>query len=172
MGGIPEGSMAPSPATTEAATPLPSSARPSLPAWSTPSPPTTTGEGATAAEHRATTTPQCWKQHIWLCCWFAQQAEQRQRHLRLCSLYRGASAYAVSVRSNRQPPLTPTNKTSDPKVLHHPFRDHNLPLPRRRWARQNNCPHCRPGRRHRPHAPNLEGGCCVCPFVFWLHRLR
>jgi hypothetical protein len=100
MGGIPEGSMAPSSATTEAATPSPSLACSSLPAWSTPSPPTTTGGGATAAEHRATMTLQCWKRRIWLSRWFAQQAEQRQRCLRLCSLCHGASAYAVSVWGN------------------------------------------------------------------------
>jgi hypothetical protein len=41
----------------------------------------TTGGGATAAEHRAATTLQCWKRHIWLSCLFAQQAEQRQRCL-------------------------------------------------------------------------------------------
>jgi hypothetical protein len=147
MGGIPKGSMAPSPATTEAAMPMPSlsPACPSLPAWSTPSPPITTGGGATAAEHRAATTLQCWKWRIWLSRWFVQQAEQRQRHLHLRSLCHGALAYAVLVWGNCQPPPTPTNKTSDPKVCRHPFWDRSLPLPRRRRARQNNCPHCRPG---------------------------
>jgi hypothetical protein len=51
MGGIPEGSMAPSPATTEAATPLPSSARPFLLTRSSPTHylPTMGGSAAWAA---------------------------------------------------------------------------------------------------------------------------
>jgi hypothetical protein len=167
MGGIPEESMAPSPATTEAAMPSPSLACPSLPAQSTPSPPTTTGGGATAAEHRATTTLQCWKRHIWLSCWFAQQAEQCQRCLRLRSLCRGASAYAMPVWGNCQPPPTPTNKTSNPKVLRHPFRDHGLPLPQRRWAQQNNCPRCCLGRRYWPRALGSGGGLLCMPLCFW-----
>jgi hypothetical protein len=75
----------------------------------------------------ATTTIQCWKWRIWLDCWFAQQAPQCQKCLRLQLLCCGASAYAVSVRGHCQPPPTLTNKTSDPKILHHPFQDCGLP---------------------------------------------
>jgi hypothetical protein len=80
------------------------------------------------------TTTQCWKQRIWIDCWFAQQALQRQKRLRLQLLCCGTSAYAMSVRGDCRPPPTPTNKTSDPKVLRHLFRYHGLPLPRRRQA--------------------------------------
>jgi hypothetical protein len=198
------GLMAPSPATTEAATPSPSSARPFLPTRSSPTHPLPTmgGSAALAAcralecsqqrlastmskhpgfadanpwvmeeinavarelqcwyqrhsirwylarqtrRRLAATTIQCWKRRIWLDRWFAQQALQRQKCLRLQLLCRGALAYAVSVRGDRQPPPTPTDKTSDPKVLRHPFRDRGLPLPRRRRARQTNPPRCRPG---------------------------
>jgi hypothetical protein len=204
MGGIPKGLMAPSPATTEGATPSPSSARPFLPTWSSPTHPLPTmgGSAASAAcralkrrhhclaftvskcpgfadanpwvmanintvalelqywyrrhsicrylarqtrRRLATTTIQCWKRRIWLDRWFAQQALQRQKCLRLQLLCCGASAYAVSVRGDCRPPPTPTDKTSDPKVLRHPFRDCGLPLPQRRRARQNNRPRCRPG---------------------------
>jgi hypothetical protein len=82
----------------------------------------------------AATTIQCWKRRIWLDLWFAQQALQRQKRLRLQLLCCGASAYAVSVRGDRRPPPTPTDKTTDPKVLRHPFRDRGLPLPQRRRA--------------------------------------
>jgi hypothetical protein len=129
MGGSSTGLMASLPDTTEAAMPSLSLDCPSLPAWSTPSPPTTTGGGATAAEHHATTTLQCWKQRIWLSRWFVQQAEQHQRCLRLRSLCRGALVYAMSVWGNCRPPSTPTDKTSNPKVLRHPFQDHGLQLP-------------------------------------------
>jgi hypothetical protein len=71
----------------------------------------------------AATTIQCWKQRIWLNCWFAQQALQRQERLRLQLLCHGALAYAVLVWGNCQPSPTPTNKTSNPKVLRHPFWD-------------------------------------------------
>jgi hypothetical protein len=166
MGGSPEGSMAPSPVTTEVAMPLPSLAHPSLPGWSTPSPPTTTGGGATAAKHRAAITLQCWKRRIWLSCWFSQQAEQCQRRLCLCSLCHCASAYALLVWGNCQPPPTPTNKTSDPKVLRHPIQDRGLLLPQRRRAHQNNCPCCCPGRRHWPRAPDSGGGLLCMPLIF------
>ncbi len=69
----------------------------------------------------AATTLQCWKRPIWLSCWFAQQAEQHQRCLRLRSLCRGALAYAVLVWGNCRPSPTPTDKTPDPKVFSHPF---------------------------------------------------
>ncbi len=78
-----------------------------------------------------------------------------------------ASAYAVSVRGDCRPPPTPTDKTSDPKVLRHPFRDRGLPLPQRRQARQNNRPRCRPGRRHWPRAPNSGGGPLCMPLCLW-----
>jgi hypothetical protein len=93
----------------------------------------------------ATTTTKCWKRRIWLNCWFAQQALQRQKRLRLQLLCCGALAYAVSVWGDCRPPPTPTDKTSDPKVLRHPFRDRGLLLPQRRRARQNNRPCRRPG---------------------------
>jgi hypothetical protein len=198
------GLMAPSPATTEVATPSPSLAHPFLPTWSSPTHPLPTmgGSAALAAcralersrqrlastmskhpgfadanpwvmeeinavarelqcwyqrhsirwylawqtqRRLAATTIQCWKRRIWLDCWFAQQALQRQKRLCLKLLCRGASAYAVSVWGDCQPPPTPTDKTSDPKVLRHPFRDRGLPLPQRRQARQTNRPHRRPG---------------------------
>jgi hypothetical protein len=187
MGGIPVGSMAPLPATTEVATPSPSLACPFLPTWSSPTHPLAImgGSAALAAcralecihqrlafdmskhpgfadanqwvmetinavtrelqcwyqrhsirgylarqtrQRLAATTLQCWKRRIWLSCWFAQQAEQCQRCLRLRSLCRGASAYTVLVRGDRQPPPTPTDKTSNPKVLPHSFWDRGLPL--------------------------------------------
>jgi hypothetical protein len=93
----------------------------------------------------ATTTLQCWKWHIWLDRWFAQQDIQCQKCLHLQSLCCGALAYAMSVRGDRRPPPTPANKPSDPKVLHHPFWDRGLPLPQRRQARQNNRPRPHPG---------------------------
>ncbi len=82
-------------------------------------------------------------------------------------LCRGASAYAVLVWGDRRPPPTPTDKTSDPKVLHHPFRDCGLLLPRRRQARQNNCPCRRPGQRNRPRGPDSRGGPLCMPLCFW-----
>jgi hypothetical protein len=66
-----------------------------------------------------------------------------------------------------RPPPTPTNKTSDPKVLRHPFRDRGLPLPQSRWAQRNNRPCCRPGQRHRPRAPDSGGGPLCMPLCFW-----
>ena len=106
------------------------------------------------------------KRCIWLHCRFAQQAEKHQRCLHLYSLCRGASAYAVLVRGDYQPTPTPTNKTSDPKVLHHPFWDRGQPLPRRRWAGRTRRPRCHLGRRHRPHAPNSRGGALCMPLCF------
>ncbi len=73
----------------------------------------------------------------------------------------------MSVWGNCQPSLTPTNKTSNPKVLHHPFRDHGLPLPRKKRAGHNNCPRCHPGRRYWPHTPNSGGGPLCMPLCFW-----
>ncbi len=187
------GSMAPSPATTEAAMPLPSLAHPFLPSRSSPTHPLPTmgGSAALAACHAlecshqrlastmskhpgfadanpwvmeeinavarellcwyqrhsirwylawqtrqrlTATTIQCWKRRIWLNRWFAQQALHHQKRLRLQLLCCGASAYTVSVWGDCRPPPTPTDKTSYPKVLHHPFRDCGLPLPRRRRA--------------------------------------
>jgi hypothetical protein len=93
----------------------------------------------------ATTTIQCWKRCIWLDRWFAQLALQRQKRLRLQLLCRGALAYTVSVWGDCRPHPTPTDKTSDPKVLRHPFRDRGLPLPQRRRAQRNNRPCRRPG---------------------------
>ncbi len=166
MVGSPEGLMAPG-----ATMPLPRFAHLSSPAWSTPSPPTTTGRGATAAEHRAATTLQCWKRRIWLSRWFTQQAEQRQRRLRLCSLCRGTLAYAVSVQGNHRPPPTRPTKPLTQRSPYIPFR---IMV----------CRYHEGGRRDKkiflvvarvegigPVLPILEGGHCVCHFVFGLHRL-
>ena len=116
---------------------------------------------------RAATTIQCWKRRIWLSRWFAQQAQLRQKRHRLRLLCRGASAYARSVRGDRQPPPTPTEKSSDPKVLNHPFRSRGQPLPPRKMRRRHKRPRRRPGRRHRPRAPNSGGGPLCMPLCFW-----
>jgi hypothetical protein len=219
------GSMAPSPATTEATKPLPSSAPPSLPTPSSPTHPLPTIGGSAASAARralsrgmqrlafamstrpkfadkpwvmeavnavarelqfwyrrhsirrylarhtrrrlAATTLQCWKRHIWLDRWFAQQYLQRQKRLRLQSLCRGASAYAMSVRGDRRPPLTPTEKPSDREVLNHPFRNRGQPLPPWKMRRRHKRPRRRPGRRHRPRAPDSGGGPLCMPLCFW-----
>ena len=116
---------------------------------------------------RAATTIQCWKRRIWLSRWFAQQAQLRQKRHRLRLLCRGASAYARSVRGDRQPPPTPTEKSSDPKVFNHPFRSRGQPLPPRKMRRRHKRPRRRPGRRHRPRAPNSGGGPLCMPLCFW-----
>ena len=79
----------------------------------------------------AATTLQCWKQCIWLDRWFAQQYLQCQKCLRLQSLCRGASAYAILVWGDRRPPPTPTDKPSDLNVSNHPIRKRGQPLPPR-----------------------------------------
>ncbi len=132
-----------------------------------PSPPPTKGGGATAAEHRATITLHCWKRRIWLSPWFSQQALQRQKPLHLQSLGCGALAYNVSFQDDRCPPPTPPDRTSDPKVLCHPFRDRSCPLPQRRWAQQSNHTHCHLGQRHWSRAPNSGGGPLCMPLCFW-----
>ena len=129
------GPMAPSPATTEAAKPSPSLAHPFLPTRSSPSSAIPRRGGASLAEDRAATVLQCWKRRIWLCCWFDQQDLLKQKRLRLQALCRGALTYASSVRGNRRPPPAPTDKSSDPKVLHHPFRTRGQPLPPRKRGR-------------------------------------
>ena len=160
-GGRP-GPMAPTPAITpQVSSPSPSTARPPTPARltqtaspqqkqssSSPSPATLQRRGASLAEHRAATVLQCWKRRIWLRRWFNQQALLKQKRLRLQALCCGASTYASSVRGNRRPPPSPTNKSSDPKVL-------------------NQRPRRRPGRRHRPRAPNSGGGPSCMPLIFW-----
>ena len=115
----------------------------------------------------AATTLQCWKRRIWLSRWFAQQAQLRQKRHRLRLLCRGASAYARSVRGDRQPPPTPTEKSSDPKVFNHPFRSRGQPLPPRKMRRRHKRPRRRPGRRHRPRAPDSGGGPLCMPLCFW-----
>jgi hypothetical protein len=117
-----------------------------LQSLSYPSPPLPTRGGTSLAEHQAATVLQCWKRHIWLSRWFNQQALLKQKHLRLQTLFRGASTYASLVRGNRSPPPAPTKKSSDPKVLNHPFR---------------------PGRRAWPCAPDSGGGPSCMPLVFW-----
>ena len=125
------------------------------------------GEGASLAQHRAATVLQCWKRRIWLRRWFNQQALLKQKRLRLQALCRGASTYASSVRGNRRPPPAPTDKSSDPKVLNHPFRTRGQPLPPRKMRRRHKRPRRRPGRRHRPRAPDSGGGPSCMPLVFW-----
>ena len=120
-----------------------------------PSPPLPTQGGTSLAEHQAATVLQCWKRHIWLRRWFNQQALLKQKRLRLQTLFRKASTYASLVRGNLCPPPAPTKKSSDPKVLNHPFRTRGHPLPRR------------PGRRHWPRAPDSGGGPSCMPLVFW-----
>ncbi len=137
MGGSSEGSMAPSSASSRTATPLPSLASPSLPARSSPSPPIIMGKRASLAEHQAATVLQCWKRRIWLRCWFNQQALLKQKRLRPQALCHGASTYASLVRCNRRPPPTPTKKTSDPKVLHHPFHTPGQSLPPRKRGQRH-----------------------------------
>jgi hypothetical protein len=137
MGGSQEGLMAPLPTQSGATKPLTSLAMPSVPACSTmttqslssPSPPLLKGGGASLAEHRATTVLQCWKRRIWLHCWFAQQTKLKQKRVCIQTLCHGASTYASLVGITRRQPPTPTNKLSNPKVLHHSFRTHGQPLP-------------------------------------------
>jgi hypothetical protein len=88
-----------------------------------------TGEGASLAEHRAATVLQCWERCIWLRRWFDQQALLKQKRIRLQTLCRGTSTYARLVQRNHPSPPTLTKKTSDPKVLHHPFRTRGQRLP-------------------------------------------
>ena len=173
-----QGLVAPSPLPPWAERMLPSSsALPSVPARltttptrsslgssSAPTPPTTTGGGAPAAIpiHHAAMTLVCWVRRTWL-----RRRFTRQRQMRLRAFCRGTSAYAVSVRGARQPPPTPTDISSDPKVLRHPFRDRGQPLPKRWRARRIKHPRHRPGRRHRPRAPNCGGGPPCMPLCFW-----
>jgi hypothetical protein len=138
--------------------------RSSLGSSSAPTPPTTTGGGAPAAItiHHAATTLVCWVRRTWLRRRFTQQ-----RRMRLRAFCRGTSAYAVLVRGARQPPPTPTDISSDPKVLRHPVRDRGQPLPQRRRARRLNRPRRHPGWRHRPRAPDCGGGPPCMPLCFW-----
>jgi hypothetical protein len=110
---------------------------------SPPAPPILKRGGASLAQHQAATVLKCWKQRIWLCCWFDQQAQLKQKRLRLQTLCRGTSINARLVRVNRHPPLTPPNKTSNPKALCHHFRTRGQPLPPRKRVQQYNPPrHC------------------------------
>ena len=174
--------MAPSPAVTpQVSSPSSSKARlPSTPACltktaspqhvqssSSPSPAIPRWGGASLAENRAATVLQCWKRRIWLRRWFDQQALLKQKRLRLQALCRGASTYASSVRGNCRPPPALTDKSSDPKVLRHPFRTRGQPLPPRKRGRRHKRPRRRPGRRHRPRAPDSGGGPSCMPLIFW-----
>jgi len=104
----------------------------------------------------------CWVRRTWL-----RRRFTRQRRMRLRAFCRGTSAYAVLVRGAHQPPPTPTDISSDPKVLRHPFRDRGQPLPQRWRARRIKRPRRRPGRRHRPRAPDCGGGPPCMPLCFW-----
>jgi hypothetical protein len=175
------GPMAPTPAIPpQVSSPSSSKARPPTPAHltktaspnqkqssSSPSPAIPRRGGASLAEHRAATVLQCWKRRIWLRRWFDQQALFKQKRLRLQALCRGASSYASSVRGNRRPPPAPTDKSSDPKVLRHPFRTRGQPLPPRKRGRRHKRPRRRPGRRHRPRAPDTGGEPSCMPLIFW-----
>ena len=72
---------------------------------------------------------------------------------------------------------TPTIKPSDPTESLHPFRTRGQPLPPQKRARRPTHKHCHPGQRHRPRAPDTEGGgatsvyCVSCPFASGLHGL-
>jgi len=100
------------------------------------------------------------------------EALLKQKHLCLQTLCRGASTYASSVRGNLRPPPTPTKKSSDPKVLNHPFRTRGQPLPPRKMRHRHKRPHRRPGRRHWPRAPDSGGGPSCMPLVFWATQTR
>ncbi len=167
MGGSSEASMAPSSTSSRTAMPLPSLASPSLPACSSSSPPNITGGGASLAHHWAATVLQCWKRCIWLCCWFGQQATLKQKRICLQALCRGASTYVSLVQGNCYLPPPPTKKSSNPKVLNHPFRTRGQPLPPRKMRRRHKPPRCCPGWRHRPRAPNPGGRPSCMPLVFW-----
>ncbi len=142
------GLMAPSPLKHQVKRPSTGMARPPPPARLTktmspqrtlslpsPSHPSLNRGGAVLAEHRAATVLQCWKWRIWLRRWFDQLATFKQKRLRLQALCRGTSAYASLVWGCRCPPPTPTKKTSDPKVLRHPFCTRGQPLPPRKRGR-------------------------------------
>ncbi len=139
------GPMAPSPLNHQVKCPSTGMARPPPPACltkttspqrmlslSSPSQPSLNRGGASLAEHQAATVLQCWKLRIWLCCWFDQQATLKQKCLRLQALCRGALAYASLVWGYCRPPPTPTKKTSDLKVLRHPFCTRGQLLPSRK----------------------------------------
>jgi hypothetical protein len=117
--------------------------------------------------HLAANTIQCWNRRIWLSRWFAQQAQLRQKRHRLRLLCCGALAYAMSVRGDCRPPPTPTEKSSDQKVLNHPFRSRGQPLLLWKMRRRHKRPRRCPGRRHRPRAPNSGGGAMCMPIVIW-----
>ena len=104
--------------------------------------------------YQAATVLQCWKWRIWLRHWSDQQAMSKQKRLRLQTLCRGASTYASSVRGNRRPPPTRPKRPLDPKVLSHPFCTRGQPLPPRKRGQRHKRLRRRPGRRHRPLAPD------------------
>ncbi len=122
----------------------------------------------------AATTLQCWKRRIWLDRWFDAQAQLRQKRLRIRMLCRGASAHAVSVRGHCRGPTPTDNKSFDPTVARHPFRDRGSPppLPQRRkrnHCRQRRCRRRRgSGQRVRTLAPDAigEGSLCM-PAAPW-----
>ena len=132
------GPMAPSPTALRVSRPPLSMAQTPTPA----SPATLTRGGASLAEHQAATVLQCWKRRIWLCRWFNQQTLLKQKRLHLQALCHGASTYVSSVWGNRRPPPTPAKKTSNLKVLNHPFCTRGHPLPPRKMR----CRHKRPRR--------------------------
>ncbi len=128
--------------------------------------------GASLAQHQAATVLQCWKWHIWLCCWFNQQAQLKQKCLCLQTLHCGASTYARLVGVNLCPPLTPTNKTSNPKALHHPVRTHGQSLPLWKRVQWHNPPRCCLSWRHQPRAPDLDGGPLCMSLIFWAAQTK
>ncbi len=71
------------------------------------------------------------------------------------------------VRGNRRPPPTPTNTSSDPKLLHHPFWVRGLALPWQKQTRHKTCCRQHTGWRIWPHAPEDGGGLLCIPLCFW-----
>ena len=155
-----QGPIAPSPAAHWVSRPSSSMAQ-------TPTPAHLTKTAPQQRLQRAAIVLQCWKWRIWLRRWFNQQALLKQKRLHLQTLCRGASTYASSVQGNRHPPLTPTRKSSDPKVLNHPFRTRGQLLPPRKMRRPHKISRRRPGRSHWPRAPNSGGGASCMPLIFW-----
>ncbi len=127
-----------------------------------PSWPTTTERGPLRQNTKLPWHFFCWVRHIQLSCWFIQQ---RWRHLQALSC--SALACTVSAWGNCWPPPTPTDNTSNPKVLRHLFWIQGLPIPWRRQAWRYTCPHGPLGWKNHPRAPEDGGGLLCMPFCFW-----
>ena len=80
--------------------------------------------------------------------------ERRRKQHKLTHLCRGASAYAHNIKASRPPrvitpPAMPPPKPNNPKATTHPFRDRNLPLPKRRRRQRHRRTRHRPPRKLR-----------------------